>query len=140
MTIREQIVAAAREWIGTPYHHHQSLKGVGVDCLGLVTGVAVELGIEGEYNKDTFAQFRGYSHNPNPRMMGKAMRRFLTPIENPQIGDIAWVETRPGMPSHLAIKSGDKLVIHACGIVKKVIETTTPERPITWWRFGGLHE
>jgi NlpC/P60 family putative phage cell wall peptidase len=35
----EEIVAAARSWIGTPYLHQASLKGVGCDCLGLVRGV-----------------------------------------------------------------------------------------------------
>ena len=34
-----RIVAAARSWIGTPYLHQASLKGVGCDCLGLVRGV-----------------------------------------------------------------------------------------------------
>jgi len=29
MITREQIVAAARSWIGTPYHHQASVKGVG---------------------------------------------------------------------------------------------------------------
>ena len=33
------IVAEARSWIGTPYHHQASLKRVGCDCLGLVRGV-----------------------------------------------------------------------------------------------------
>ena len=33
------IVAEARAWIGTPYHHQASVKGVGCDCLGLVRGV-----------------------------------------------------------------------------------------------------
>ena len=36
---RPAIVAAARAWIGTPYHHQASLRGVGCDCLGLVRGV-----------------------------------------------------------------------------------------------------
>ena len=35
----EAIIAAAKEWRGTPYHHQQSQKGVGCDCLGLVRGV-----------------------------------------------------------------------------------------------------
>ena len=38
-TPREAIVAAARGWIGTPYQHQGSLRGVGCDCLGLVRGV-----------------------------------------------------------------------------------------------------
>jgi NlpC/P60 family putative phage cell wall peptidase len=40
---RAAIVAAARGWIGTPYRHQASRKGVGCDCLGLVRGVWREL-------------------------------------------------------------------------------------------------
>lgn len=36
---RSLIVAETRDWIGTPYQHQASLKGVGCDCLGLVRGV-----------------------------------------------------------------------------------------------------
>lgn len=36
---RQDIVAEARSWVGTPYRHQASLKGVGCDCLGLVRGV-----------------------------------------------------------------------------------------------------
>jgi cell wall-associated NlpC family hydrolase len=36
---RTHIVALAREWLGTPYHHQASLKGVGTDCVGLVRGI-----------------------------------------------------------------------------------------------------
>lgn len=39
MTTGRQIAALAREWIGTPYHHQASVKGVGCDCLGLLRGV-----------------------------------------------------------------------------------------------------
>ena len=40
---RARIVATARSWLGTPYHHQASLRGVGCDCLGLVRGVWREL-------------------------------------------------------------------------------------------------
>lgn len=39
MSARSAIVAEAREWIGTPYHHLAHLKGVGCDCIGLLRGV-----------------------------------------------------------------------------------------------------
>ena len=39
MAIDATIVALARGWIGTPYQHQASLKGVGCDCLGLLRGV-----------------------------------------------------------------------------------------------------
>lgn len=45
MTTRAEIVAEARSWLGTPYHHQARLKGVGVDCAGLLIGVARNLGM-----------------------------------------------------------------------------------------------
>lgn len=46
-TDAETIVALARSWIGTPYRHQASLKGIGCDCLGLVRGVWREgIGLE----------------------------------------------------------------------------------------------
>ncbi len=36
---RDAIVAEATSWLGTPYRHQASLKGVGCDCLGLIRGV-----------------------------------------------------------------------------------------------------
>ena len=33
------IIAAARSWLGTPYHDQASVKGAGVDCLGLARGI-----------------------------------------------------------------------------------------------------
>ena len=43
MIERETIVAAARGWLGTPYHPQASVKGVGCDCLGLIFGLWREL-------------------------------------------------------------------------------------------------
>lgn len=36
---RARVIAAARSWLGTPYHDQASLRGVGCDCLGLARGV-----------------------------------------------------------------------------------------------------
>lgn len=38
-TTRVAILAEAMTWLGTPYRHQGSRKGVGCDCLGLVRGV-----------------------------------------------------------------------------------------------------
>ena len=43
MILRSAIVKAARGWLGTPYHHQASLRGVGSDCLGLIRGIWREL-------------------------------------------------------------------------------------------------
>lgn len=39
MTPREQVVAEARRWIGTPYHHHGRIRGAGVDCAQILCAV-----------------------------------------------------------------------------------------------------
>ncbi|MEM9740397.1 MAG: peptidase P60 [Pseudomonadota bacterium] len=36
---RDVILLAARDWLGTPYRHQASMRGVGADCLGLLRGV-----------------------------------------------------------------------------------------------------
>ena len=46
----EQIIAEAKSWIGTNYHHQGRLKRSssckgGVDCIGLIMGVAKELNL-----------------------------------------------------------------------------------------------
>lgn len=33
---RERILDEARTWVGTPFHHKARIKGVGVDCGGLI--------------------------------------------------------------------------------------------------------
>ena len=35
----DHVIAAARRWLGTPYHDQASVRGVGCDCLGLARGV-----------------------------------------------------------------------------------------------------
>ncbi len=41
---RAQVVQEARAWIGTPFRPQQHIKGHGCDCLGLLIGVAKNLG------------------------------------------------------------------------------------------------
>src|SRR4051812_47036512 len=43
---RAEILAEARSWRGTPYHEMGRLKGVGVDCVGVVMGLAGFCGIQ----------------------------------------------------------------------------------------------
>src|SRR6218665_63425 len=36
---RDEVVATARAWLGTPYRHQAAPLGAGCDCLGLIRGV-----------------------------------------------------------------------------------------------------
>jgi cell wall-associated NlpC family hydrolase len=39
------IIATARNYLGTPYHHLGRVKGIGIDCLGLIICVCRDLGL-----------------------------------------------------------------------------------------------
>jgi len=42
---RTAVVAAARAWVGTPYHNCADIRGVGVDCGMLLVRVFVDTGL-----------------------------------------------------------------------------------------------
>ena len=45
MVTRSDIVKEALSWIGTPWHHHQGVKGAGVDCVQFALRVGQEVGL-----------------------------------------------------------------------------------------------
>jgi NlpC/P60 family putative phage cell wall peptidase len=54
--MRERVVAEARSWIGTPYHHRGRIKGVGVDCAQLLIGVYAAVGLIGDFETGEYPQ------------------------------------------------------------------------------------
>lgn len=85
---REAVVAAAREWIGTPFHHAARVKGSGVDCSQLLIAVySDELALvppieTGEYPPDWFL------HRDLERIQ-IAMLEHTRRMSSPLPGDIA---------------------------------------------------
>lgn len=137
------IIAAARRWVGTPYQHQQRMKGVGCDCVNLVIAVGLELGIL-DWTPESFSKFRGYTRSPNPARMRLAMETFLVQLpegEQPQPGDILWIEWARGLPMHLAIVTGPTM-IHAFSDAQAVVEHGVDElwlsRVNSVWRFPGV--
>lgn len=53
------VVSAARSWLGTPFALHGRVKLKGCDCLGLIMGVAQELGLQDKYGKKISALDQG---------------------------------------------------------------------------------
>ena len=112
--LRQQIVQEARSWIGTPYHHQASLKGVGCDCLGLIHGVWRAIyGEEPEapppYTPD-WAEARG------SETLLHAATRHLQVIEaaDAGAGDVVLFRWRDHLPAkHCAILTGPAMMIHA---------------------------
>ena len=127
---RNLIITEARSWIGTPYRHQTSLKGVGCDCLGLLRGVwRAVVGEEPElpppYSPD-WAEARG------AETLREAARRHLVEIEPAafQPGDVLlfrWREHRPA--KHCAIATAPDTMVHAHDGASVAEVAITP-----WWR------
>jgi NlpC/P60 family putative phage cell wall peptidase len=107
-------VAAARGWIGTPYLHQASLKGVGCDCLGLLRGVWREtLGDEPELPPPYGAD---WAEACGRETLAEAARRHLIEIDPAEArpGDVLLFRWRDGLPAkHCAIVSRPGWIVHA---------------------------
>jgi NlpC/P60 family putative phage cell wall peptidase len=112
--ISDRALAEARLWLGTPYQHQASLRGVGCDCLGLVRGVWRALhGAEPEapppYRPD-WAELGGGER------LAEALERRLVRLDlaAARPGDVLLFRMAPGAPAkHCAIASADGRMIHA---------------------------
>lgn len=91
------IVAEARSYIGTPFHHQGRVKGIGIDCVGLVIGIAHALGLSDFDTAD-------YGRQPDPVAMGATLDAHLDRVNLSDIrpGDILWLRMI-WEPMHLAI-------------------------------------
>jgi NlpC/P60 family putative phage cell wall peptidase len=127
---REAVIAAARGWLGTPYRHQASEKGVGADCLGLVRGVWREVyGGEPErappYTPD-------WAERGGMETLRDAARRHLQELrlDHAGPGDVLLFRVEPQAPAkHAAILCAPDRLIHAYW-GRSVVETAlTP-----WWR------
>lgn len=115
MIPRDAVVAAAREWIGTPFHHQGRLKGVGVDCVGVVIGVVKELGISD-------FDVGGYGHRPDSQEMERLARQLMAevPPAAARPGDVLLIEV-DRQPQHLAFVTGAGM-LHAYAPLRRVVE------------------
>lgn len=123
-----RIIAAARDWIGTPYQHQASCKGVGCDCLGLVRGVWRDLyGYEPEVPP---AYSMDWAEATGAELMRNAARRHMAeiPVAAAAPGDLILFRMVRRIPArHAAILSHDRLMIHACS------GHAVREEPISRW-------
>lgn len=110
----EAVVAAARLWIGTPYHHQASLRGVGADCLGLIRGVWRDL--YGEEAEQPPGYSRDWGEVSGTETLVEAAMRHLIRRENavPSPGDVLIFRMRAGaIAKHAAILATPVTMIHA---------------------------
>lgn len=120
---RDVVVATARTYLNTPFHHQARLKGVGIDCVGLIICTAKELGLV----PPTF-DVKGYPAVPDGHSFMHLVQKYMVEIDrvDAQQGDVM-VMRYDADPQHMAFLSphrhGNLGIIHAASNEGRVIET-----------------
>ena len=83
---RAAVVAAARSWIGTPYHHMADIRGAGVDCAMLLVRVYVDLGLVEPFDPRPYTR-DWMMHRNEERYLGFLLARARL-VETPDAGDV----------------------------------------------------
>jgi NlpC/P60 family putative phage cell wall peptidase len=130
MVSRQDVLRVARSWIGTPYHHQGRVKGVGVDCCGLIIGVMKELGLN-DYDID------GYSRTADGVNIISEFNEQCVPIAPTSVvsGDILIFRIK-NVPQHCGILSdldGQNYVIHAYQSEADHLNFVTEHILDDWW-------
>ena len=120
---RAEIIAEARTWLGTPWVHQACCKGVGVDCLHLIAGVARAFGSPDAEKFFATQEWHSYGRHPDPEMMFAGCDQLLDriAIADALPGDV--LVLRCGRhPMHFGLLSAADKMIHAWLGAGRVIE------------------
>ncbi len=138
MTDRERILAEAKSWLGTPYHHAADVKGVGVDCAMILVRVFVDTGHAPPFDPRPY---------PPDWMLHRSEERFLGWVgcfadktEAPHAGDVA-LFTFGRCVSHGGIVCEPGYMIHADLRARFVVRSeiaTYQHRLHSFWRVRGV--
>lgn len=142
---RAAVVAEARCWVGTPFHHAARLKGVGVDCAQFLIAVYSAVGLVepfeiGYYPRDWFLH-QGVS------LFSQWIERHCVPTIAPAAGDIALFRYgRTESHAAIVIEWSDDVgaVIHSYRGRGVIVEECRPGAPLwarvgTCWTFPAYH-
>lgn len=120
MTPRDEILSAARKWLGTPYHHRACLLGAGVDCLMLIVATYTDAGLLPscleipDYSPDIMFHADDHSYL-------EAVLSYCDEVDTPRPGDLALWKFGKSF-SHGGIVSNWPTVIHSYVRYGEVVE------------------
>lgn len=149
---RQQIVDAAREYIGTPWKHQACAKGVGIDCVNLLAAVAYDCGLGDARPLARSEQYRAYGREPLPETLFEGCDEYLERIKvaDAGLGDILLFRVQNGVyPQHFGIISRvttegkPEYIIHATSaaprrVTEQRIDHPTRMRIARAYRYQGL--
>lgn len=115
----DTIIAVAKSWIGTPYHHEGNIKGVGVDCAMILVEVYHEAGAMGWIDPRPYSK-QWMLHRSAEQYLAW-VKKYADEVEEPRPGDIVLMRYGRTL-SHSGIVIEGTRLIHAYA----------KERMVTW--------
>ena len=139
MSQAEIIVNEARTWIGTPFHHQASLKGVGSGCLGVIRGVWWHLFGSDPQEIPPYTQAWDEIAKADAMLGSFAHHLILVDSSAPQLGDIIVFRMRPNtIAKHCAILTAPNSFVHSydpVGVVESNLTASWQRRIVARFRF-----
>lgn len=138
----DDVIAAARECLGTPFRHQARVIGLGMDCAGVLVHCFQRLGLP-------FSDEMGYPRNPYDGQLDKILAAQpslrAVPKSEMRAGDVLSMRIKSA-PQHIAIHAGQvrghDYIIHSSSECGKVAEHRLCDvwgaRVMHVYRFEGL--
>lgn len=136
--LRHKIVAAARECVGTKFHHQGRKIGVGIDCIGVIVHVATRCGnLTGGYDRTNYGR-----HPTDDTLHRELLRAGLREIsaEDAGIGDVLGLRLHSRL-GHAAVITPVGMVHAWFGCKSTVEHEIMPrwrKRIVRYYRFRGV--
>lgn len=131
--LRARVVAESGTWIGTPYHHHGCVKGVGVDCAQLLAAVYEVAGLVQHLDLGNYSP-QWHLHQGEEvylRWLKDVGAVRLAPGQSPQAGDVGvWRFGRTFSHGGIVVEGGPVPVIVHSYIRRGVIVSRVTEEPL----------
>lgn len=138
----ERLRTIAESWNKTPFADHGRLKGVGVDCVGLVAQIYIELGVLDDFSPPQYTLDGWHSGQGNPVAdYIQATGKFIslptsTPKHDLRPGDL--ITLRQGrVPYHTGLLVDGLKFIHAIQ-VRGVMYGSLADATY-WVRLNGIY-
>lgn len=120
---RAAVVAAARLWIGTPYHHAADVKGRrgGVDCAMLLVRVYADLGLVEDFDPRPYTR-DWMMHRGEERYLGFLLARAKI-VVRPAPGDVILFKVgRCFAHGGIVTRESPLTIVHAFANARAVVE------------------
>ena len=122
------VLGEVRTWVGTPYRHQASRKGVACDCLGLIRGVWRAL--YGGEPQDTGAYSKDWAEAGGQELLLEAATQHFQTCKADALGPgrLVLFRWRAGVPAkHAGILVDESAFIHAYEGAAVMVSALVPQ-------------